>query len=141
MKMDVNQAAITGESVPVAKTVMIVFAGTLNEEGPLEVKSPNTYRGYNYPQDYSPGFEEAQRGARSSASIRRQICGNIIRRSLWLLRRSLQSFHLYSLVEVGILWVYQGLAVLVVGCPCALVISTPPRLSRQLEMQLKRCVD
>ncbi len=68
----VNQAAITGESVPVAKTVDDeAFAGTLNEEGLLEVKITKYVEGIQLSPRLFIWLRKYKGSKASSASIRR----------------------------------------------------------------------
>ena len=119
-----NQASITGESVPVLKEVGDeVFSGTVNEEGYLEI--------------------EVTKAAKDS----------VISKIVTLVKRSqLNRSETETLVEkvakyytpvmmvaaacVALLppflfgqplvdWVYKALSLLVISCPCAFLISTP----------------
>lgn len=120
----VNQAPITGESVPVPKQPGDeVFAGTINQDGAIEV-------------------ETTKRADDSTlARIIRLVTDAQRKRSpteQWV--ETFARYYTPSVMGLAVAvmllpplvagaswsyWFYQGLVLLVIACPCALVISTP----------------
>ena len=120
----VNKAPITGESVPVEKEPgSEVFAGTLNGEGALEVRSTKPAADTTLARIIH-SVEEAQASrAPSQTFVDRfaRVYTPIV------VATAFAVFLLPPLVGLGDWgdWFYRALVLLVVACPCALVISTP----------------
>jgi Cd2+/Zn2+-exporting ATPase len=120
----IDQAPITGESVPVDKAVGDqVFAGTINQQGAVEVEVTA-----------AQGDSTLARIARTIRDAQSQKAPTerfVDRFSKWYTP-------LVVLFAIGVAvgppvvadaafqpWLYKALVLLVIACPCALVISTP----------------
>ena len=121
---DVNQSVITGESALVSKLPGdYVFAGTLNERGMLEVEVTKR------PEDST------------LARIVRMVEENQNKRApIQQLTEKFARYYSPAVIGIAVLipilgpllthdpfgvWFYRSLVMLVIACPCALVISTP----------------
>lgn len=120
----VNEATITGESTPVEKEAgHDVFAGTLNGEGALEVRSSRPAMGTTLARIIH-SVEEAQASrAPSQALVDRfaRVYTPVVVIAAVLVAVAIPLLGLGTWTE----WTYRALVLLVVACPCALVISTP----------------
>jgi len=133
----IDEAPVTGESTPVRKGVEEkVFAGTINGDAALRVRVTATAADNTIARVVKL-VEEAQE---SKAPTERFI-------------DRFSRYYTPCVVIVAALvaiipplffggqwgeWVYKGLAILLIGCPCALVISTPAAIAASLSAGARR---
>lgn len=120
----INQAPITGESIPVSKEKgNEVFAGTINEEGAIEclvtkrADDTTLARIIHLVQEAQSRRAASQQWVEKFAKVYTPI----------MICLALLVVIAPPLLGLGTWeeWFYRGLVILVIACPCALVISTP----------------
>ncbi len=120
----VNQAPITGESMPVEKKAgSTVYAGTINEAGSLEYEVTAVATNSTLARIIH-AVEEAQ-GSRAPIQRFVDVFAQYYTPAVFLV--SLLTALVPPLCMGGewLSCIYTALVILVIGCPCALVISTP----------------
>jgi Cd2+/Zn2+-exporting ATPase len=134
---EVNEAPITGESRPVLKEAgSNVYAGSVNADGELRVTITKASADNTIARIVHM-VEEAQASKAPTARFIEQF-------SRWYTPAAM-AFALLVILAPPLLaggdwptWIYRGLSVLLIACPCALVISTPAAVASGLASGARR---
>ena len=111
----INQAVMTGESLPVDKTVGDeVSSGTVNQYGAFEMRATKVG------EDSS--IQRMIRLVQSADAGKARIVGQADRWATWIVVVALTAAALTWLITGEII---RAVTILVVFCPCALVLATP----------------
>ncbi|WP_342106778.1 heavy metal translocating P-type ATPase [Methylobacterium sp. SI9] len=133
----VDEATVTGESVPRPKAVGdAVFAGTVNGDGAIRVRVTAAARDNTIARVVRL-VEEAQEAKAPTERLIDRFAkaytpAVVAVAALVALAPPLVAGAAWSE------WVYKGLAILLIGCPCALVISTPAAIAAALSAGARR---
>lgn len=133
----IDEAPVTGESTPVRKRPNeSLFAGTVNGDGLLRVRV-TAAAADNTIARVVRLVEEAQESKAPTERFidrfsRYYTPGVVVVAALVAVVPPL----LFNGVWSG--WIYKGLAILLIGCPCALVISTPAAIAAGLSAGARR---
>lgn len=120
----IDQAPITGESLPVEKTIGDkVFAGTINQAGSLEYAVTAAANNSTLARIIH-AVEQAQ-GARAPTQRFVDQFSKIYTPVVFVFALAVAIIPPLFMGAVWFDWIYRALVLLVVACPCALVISTP----------------
>jgi Cd2+/Zn2+-exporting ATPase len=121
---EVNQAPITGESRAVAKERGDeVFAGTINGDGALEVET--TRRAEDTTLAHVIRLVEEAQSRRAPSEQWVEKFARFYTPAVMALALAVLLFPPLVLGGAWQVWIYRALVLLVIACPCALVISTP----------------
>ena len=134
---NVNQAAITGESIPVEKRIGdIVYAGTLNQSGAIQIRV-STAANATMLARIALSVQEAQ-------SQRAPMQG-FVDKFAAIYTPTVFTFALLMAIVPPLFFhqywhesLYRALVLLVIACPCALVISTPVTIVSGLALAARR---
>ncbi len=132
-----DDSPITGESIPVTKTVGDdVFAGSINMEGALQIRVEKTAADNTIARI----IELVEQAQASKAPTARFI-------------EKFSRYYTPAVMAIAALviiipplamggewatWLYRGLALLLIACPCALVLSTPAAIASGLAVGARR---
>ncbi|WGF88464.1 heavy metal translocating P-type ATPase [Marinivivus vitaminiproducens] len=133
----IDQAPVTGESTPVTKAAGdAVFAGTVNQDGVLRVRVTAAAEDNTIARIIRL-VEDAQE---SKAPTERFIDRFSKLYTPGVVVVALLTAVLPPLVagEPWSEWIYKSLALLLIACPCALVISTPAAIAASLSTGARR---
>ncbi|MGY4491218.1 heavy metal translocating P-type ATPase [Pseudomonas sp. TE3610] len=120
----IDQAAITGESLPVEKAAGDkVFAGTINQAGSLEYRVTALADNSTLARIIH-AVEQAQ-SARAPTQRFVDNFSRIYTPAVFALALAVAVLPPLFTAGTWFDWIYRALVLLVVACPCALVISTP----------------
>lgn len=132
-----DQAPITGESVPVDKSVGdSLFAGSINQSGELEYE-------VTAPADDSTLARiihavEAAQGSRAPTQRFVDQFARIYTPVVFAIALAVAVIPPLFMGEAWLAWIYKALVLLVIACPCALVISTPVTIVSGLAAAARR---
>ena len=136
-KSHIDQSTITGESFPARKNKDDrVYAGTLNKNGYLEVKVDRTFDQSTFSKIIHLVMEAQAKKAPKQAFIDRfaQYYTPIVI-LLAVIIAIIPPLIINQPFEV---WFYRALVILVIACPCALVISTPVTIVSGLTAAIRK---
>ncbi|SCW51593.1 heavy metal translocating P-type ATPase [Pseudomonas sp. NFACC05-1] len=120
----IDQAPITGESLPVEKAIGDkVFAGTINQAGELEY-TVTAAADHSTLARIIHAVERAQ-GSRAPTQRFVDQFSKIYTPAVFVLALAVAIIPPLFMGAAWFDWIYRALVLLVVACPCALVISTP----------------
>ena len=134
---EVDESPVTGESVPVSKAEGApVFAGSVNASGALQVRvskpaSDNTIA------RIIRLVEEAQEAKAPTARFIERFSAVYTPVAVAVAALVAVAPPLLLGEDWGT-WIYRGLALLLVACPCALVLSTPAAIASGLAVGARR---